>query len=338
MKILKSILILLVVVIIGIFGFSMTIDGKYDSSAQLSMNASPSTIQGIVSDLTTWENWGVWQLSDPTGDYNYSDPASGQGAWYTWAGDSMGSGKLTIMELGENSMATKVEFDGQGESNGYWKFEPREDGTTMVTWGMNGEMGAMGKAMFAIFMGTTDIDGSMDEMAGKDFTGGLANLKVIAENTEMASKIDVEETTVAALDYYSITETLKISEMDSMFFGRMFGELMGYLGPEAGANMTGMPFAIYHKWDPENDETTIEVAVAVNSDMEETERIKKGKTHEGNVLKAVKTGTYETEEEHNGLYAYLQLHGKEMIGSPWEIFATDPTVEEIVVEVYYPVK
>jgi effector-binding domain-containing protein len=127
-------------------------------------------------------------------------------------------------------------------------------------------------------------------------------------------------------------------QIDSVFFGRMFGELMGYLGEDGISTMSGMPFAIYHVWDEENKTAKIEVAIANTSEMPETDRIKKGMTHEGNVLKAVKTGSYETGDEHWGLEAYAELNNKEIVGSPWEIFATDPTVEEIVVEVYYPVK
>ena len=340
MKILKSILILLLVAIVGIIGFSLTIDGEFDSSATVEMNASPATVQSLVSDLTTWEEWGPWVKTDPTTKIEYSDPATGQDAWYTWAGDSIGSGKLTVLELTENSMATKVEFDGMDGGNGYWSFIETEKGTE-VTWGMTGDIGMVGKIFMMIFQGTTDIDGAMDKMAGKDFVMGLDNLKEIAENAEYAeaaSKITVEETIVTSVPYFSITETIAMADIDSVFFGRMFGELMGYMGEDGMTTMAGMPFAIYHVWDEENQSATIEVAIANTSELPETDRIKKGMTHEGNVLKAVKTGSYNTMDEHMGLGAYAEMNGKEIIGNPWEIFATDPTVDEIVVEVYYPVK
>jgi len=337
MKILKSILIVLLVIIVGIIGFSLTIDGAYDSSATLEMNASPTTVNSTVSDLTTWEDWGPWVKTDPTTKLEYSEPAIGKDAWYTWDGDSIGKGKLTVLELTENSMATQIDFDGMGSSNGYWNFTETENGTE-VTWGMTGEMGMMGKVYMLLAEGVTDIDSQMDEMASKDFVEGLESLKAISEMREIAGKISVGETTISAVPYFSITETIAIDAIDSVFFGRMFGELMGYLGEDGISTMSGMPFAIYHVWDEENKTAKIEVAIANTSEMPETDRIKKGMTHEGNVLKAVKTGSYETGDEHWGLEAYAELNNKEIVDSPWEIFATDPTVEEIVVEVYYPVK
>lgn len=340
MKILKSILILLLVVIVGVIGFTFTIDGAFDSSATLEMNVPPTTVKTYVSNLTTWDKWGVWVQSDPTTKLEYSDPASGDGAWYTWDGDSIGKGKLTVLELTENGMTTQLEFDGMDGGNGYWSFSDSEKGSE-ITWGVKGEMGMMGKLYMLFSQGSTDIDGTMDKMAGKDFAQGLDNIKVnleSAKNKEAAAKISIEETTVAAVPYFSITETIAMDALDSVFFDRIFGELMGYMGEEGMATMAGMPFAIYHVWDEENKIAEIEVAIANTSDLPETDRIKKGMTHEGNVLKAVKIGSYDTEDEHMGLYAYSEINNKEIIGSPWEIFATDPTVEESVIEVYYPVK
>ena len=336
MKVLKSILILLLVIIVGLIGFTFTINGDYDASATVEMSASPDLVRNTVSDLTTWEEWGAWVKTDPTTKLAYSDPPTGEGAWYTWAGDSIGEGKLTILELTDTEMKTFIEFGGMGSSNGYWKFDPSENGTE-VTWGIEGKMPMMGKLFMFLMQGVTDVDASMDEMADKEFVEGLESLKDLTTKLQYASDIEVMETTVESVPYFSITTTMPISDMDSAFFANSYGEIMGYLAEDAGAKMVGMPFAIYHEWNEETEMTTVEVAIANTSEKPETDRIKKGMTHGGNALKAVKTGDFNTKAEHEGLYAYSQLNGKEMIGSPWEVFASDPMEGEIVVEVYYPI-
>ncbi len=338
MKILKIILILLVVAIVGIIGYSFTIDGKYDSNATMSIDASPATIIGIVSDLTTWEEWGPWLKTDKDAVITYSANSSGKDAWYTWEGDTVGKGKLTIVSLDEGSMGTFLEFEGMGNSNGYWKFETTDNGTE-VTWGFNGEMDMMGKLYMLFVEGTTDIDGMMDDMAAKDFAEGLENIKKIAELTEKANKVDIEETAVDARAYFSITEEVTQDEAKSPdFYGRLFDELMTYLGPDAGNEMTGMPFAIYHKWDDENNVAIVEVSMPSSSALDGNDRIKKGTTYAGNVLKTVHKDTFNTGDEHVGMSAYAELSNKEIVGSPWEVYTTDPSIEPIIIEVYYPVK
>jgi len=338
MKILKIILIVIIVAIVGIIGFSLTMDGKYDANASITINASPATIQGIVSDLTSWEKWSPWLKTDKDAVITYSENSSGIDAWYTWEGDTVGKGKLTIVALDEASMGTFLEFDGMGNSNGYWEFKPTENGTEVI-WGFNGEMGMMGKVFMLLAQQTTDIDGMMDEMAAKDFTEGLGNLKEMAELQEKANKANVEETTVESRSYFSVTEEITQDEAKSNeFYGRVFGEIIAYLGPDAGSEMTGMPFAIFHKWDSENNQAIIEVSIPSSSVLEGNERIKKGNTYAGKVLKSVHKDSFDTTEKHEGIYAYAELNNLKITGSPWEVYATDPSMEPIVIEVYYPVK
>ena len=66
MKALKGILLVLVLVIVVLLVYIFTIDGKYDVQTTVSMKASPTTVQAIASDLSTWEEWGVWVKNDPT--------------------------------------------------------------------------------------------------------------------------------------------------------------------------------------------------------------------------------------------------------------------------------
>ena len=324
MKILKSILIVLLVIIVGIIGFSLTIDGAYDSSVTLEMNASPTTVNSTVSDLTTWEDWGPWVKTDPTTKLEYSEPAIGKDAWYTWDGDSIGKGKLTVLELTENSMATQIDFDGMGSSNGYWNFTETENGTE-VTWGMTGEMGMIGK-IFMLMSGNTDIDGMMDEMADKDFVQGLDNLKVILEEAEAAKapSYTFEEVNMEAMDIYYVHHELPMSSINSELYGSSYEAIGAYLAEDM-ANMNGMPMAITHDWNEEDGSAVMDIAMPVTSDKPGNDQIIKGTSHVGLVLKGTYYGAY---EEMMPIYlaadAYIKANGYSQNGPVTEIYVTDP--------------
>ena len=150
MKALKGIFLVILLIIVVLVIYIFTIDGKYEVQTTVSMKASPTTVQSIASDLTTWKDWGVWMKQDPTMELSFGEPSSGLDAYYSWKGES-GNGKLTIVGLEEGkSMNTLLEFEGMGNSNGFWKFDATDAGTD-VTWGMSGEFGFMGKA-FMLFM------------------------------------------------------------------------------------------------------------------------------------------------------------------------------------------
>jgi effector-binding domain-containing protein len=343
MKILKSILILLLVIIVGVIGFTFTIDGAFDSSATLEMNVAPNTVQTYVSDLSTWDKWGVWVQSDPSTKLEFSDPASGEGSWYTWNGDSIGAGKLTVLELTDNSMATQLEFDGMDGGNGYWSFNESGEGTE-VTWGVKGEMGMMGKLYMLFSQGSTDIDGSMDQMAGKDFVQGLDNLKVILEEAEAAKapSYTFEEVNMEAMDIYYVHHELPMSSINSDLYGSSYGAIGAYLAEDM-ANMNGMPMAITHDWNEEDGSAVMDIAMPVTSDKPGNDQIIKGSSHAGLVLKGTYYGAY---EDMMPIYmaadAYIKANGYSQNGPVTEIYVTDPGSEpdasKWVTDIYWAVQ
>lgn len=328
MKLLKSIMILLLIIIAGVIGFSLTIDGTFDSSATLDMNVAPKTVQTYVSNLTTWDKWGVWVQSDPSTKLDFSDPADGEGSWYTWDGDSIGKGKLTVLELTKNSMGTQLEFDGMDGGNGYWSFTESSEGTE-VTWGVKGEMGMMGKLYMLFSQGSTDIDGSMDRMAGKDFVQGLDNLKVILEEAEAAKapSFVFEEMTMGAMDIYYVHHELPMSSINSELYDSSYDAIGAYLAEDT-ANMNGMPMAIYANWNEEDSSSVMDIAMPFASNKAGNDQVLKGSSYAGLVIKATHYGPY---EEMMPIYraaeAYMTANGLVQNGPVTEIYVTDPGSE-----------
>ena len=101
---------------------------------------------------------------------------SGRGAQYAWEGNKdVGQGAMEIVDsVTPNKIALKLDFVKPFEAHNTVVFtlEPK-DGTTNVTWAMEGPVPYFAKIIHVF------ID--MDSMVGKDFEAGLANLKTAAE-------------------------------------------------------------------------------------------------------------------------------------------------------------
>ncbi len=331
MKALKIILVILVVIVGGYSAWMATLDSKYAVERTTVINADPETVYATVSDFTTWSEWSKWHKMDPDMKITYHGDSVGEGASYSWDGEISKKGTQTITAAVPNeSLTTHIAFDGMGESDGYWKFEPTEDGQTKVTWGFTGEF----PFFFRVF------GRGMDEQVGGDFEEGLANLKALVEAMPAkAPAVEITMVKVEPMNYYSIAGDVQWNNIKD-FLGNSYGQIMDHLGADA-ANMTMQPFAIYHEWNEEAKMAKMEAGIAATSQKPGTDKIKKGTTHGGSALKAIHVGGYNTEPEHMAMYKYTQDNGIEMVGSPWEVYVTDPGEEpdstKWVTEVYYPV-
>jgi hypothetical protein len=157
--------LLLVVVALG-----ATRPSHYEVSRSLLVQATPEQITPMLTDLHAWNTWNPWDAMEPTSTKEYSDPASGVGAWYTWRGDQTGSGRMEIISISPTRVDYALHFTAPMEDTATVHFDlaPVGDTRTNVTWSMEGEQNLMGR-IFGLFM-------DMDTMIGGDFEQGLTNL------------------------------------------------------------------------------------------------------------------------------------------------------------------
>jgi len=141
-----------------------------------SVKAPPEKIFPLITDLHSWSSWSPWEKKDPAMKRTYSGAPSGKGAEYAWEGNSkVGEGRMEITDVSPPSKVTiKLDFvkPMEGHSIAEFKLEPKGDSTN-VTWTMYGPTAYVAKVI-GIFV-------SMDEMIGKEFETGLANLRTVAE-------------------------------------------------------------------------------------------------------------------------------------------------------------
>jgi len=140
------------------------------------IKAPPEKIFPLINDFRQWGAWSPYEHKDPAMKRTYSGAVRGNGAVYAWEGDkNVGKGRMEILEASAPSkIAIKLDFFTPFEAHNTAEFTmvPQDD-ATRVTWRMHGPASFMAKIMH-VFV-------NIDNMVGKDFEIGLANLKRLAE-------------------------------------------------------------------------------------------------------------------------------------------------------------
>jgi effector-binding domain-containing protein/ribosome-associated toxin RatA of RatAB toxin-antitoxin module len=333
MRILKIILWILLVLFLIFLIVSFFLPGKYNVSRELSINAPAKRIYAQVVDFKKWESWSPWLQQDPTMTFKYNEQTSGVGANYTWTSEDEGGGKQSIKYASPyDTIKTNIIYDGRDPSHGIWTFKSTQKGITMVKWGVSGELGFFSR-IFGLFM---------DGQIGESFEIGWANLKYMVESEKIEEvKFDVYRSTLDSMNFYSITETLPMTEIGPDFFGKNFSKINAYLGKEM-KNSKRPPFAIDHVWDEENRRTTVEVAIPLWSLSEGNEDIKKREMGTTEALFVDYYGPYEfTGKAHQAISEYAEINSIELLEMGMEIFVSDPISEtdtmKWLTKVVYPI-
>jgi len=140
------------------------------------VKAPPEKIFSLINDFHQWGTWSPYENKDPAMKRSYSGAASGKGAIYGWDGNkNVGSGRMEILDTSVPAkIVVKLDFfkPFEGHNTAEFTMLPQGDATN-VAWAMYGPAPFMSKVM-QVFM-------NMDNMIGKDFEIGLANLKSLTE-------------------------------------------------------------------------------------------------------------------------------------------------------------
>ena len=174
---LKKILIALVIIVAGLAVVIALQPATFRVTRTATIAAAPADVFALVNDFRNWDAWSPWAKLDPAMKTSYAGSPSGQGAVYSWVGNSdVGEGSMTIIESQPASRVNiRLEFIKPFASvaDNLFEFAPAAAGTT-VTWTMSGDNNFLSKA-FCLFTG------GMDGMIGPDFEKGLAQMKAVAE-------------------------------------------------------------------------------------------------------------------------------------------------------------
>jgi len=175
---LKTLAIIGVVVVVAIAGILLYAATKPDSfrvQRVVLINAPSDKVFPLINDIKAWTAWSPYEKKDPAMKRTYGAVTAGKGATYAWDGDkNVGQGSIEIVESGPRKILLKLDFVKPFEAHNMGEFllEPKGDSTS-VTWATYGPSPYISKVV-GTFM-------NIDDLIGRDFEKGLADLKAAAE-------------------------------------------------------------------------------------------------------------------------------------------------------------
>lgn len=176
LKIIAVIAVILAVALVAVLALALTKPDTFEVARSAAIEAPPDRIYPLIEDLHRWAAWSPYEVKDPAMTRTFTGSARGVGAIYAWDGNSnVGAGRMEITDAASPTrIVLKLDFfrPFEGHNTGEFTLHPQGDMTT-VTWSMRGPAPLMSKIM-QVFL-------NMDQMIGKDFAVGLANLKSIVE-------------------------------------------------------------------------------------------------------------------------------------------------------------
>ncbi|XIA66309.1 SRPBCC family protein [Bradyrhizobium sp. TZ2] len=176
LEIISIVAVILVIAIAVVLILAATKPNTLRVQRSTSINAPAEHIFPLISDFHQWRTWSPYESKDPAMKRTYGGAESGKGATYAWDGDkNVGSGRMEILDASAPSkIVIKLDFfkPFEGHNTAEFIMLPQDDGTH-VTWVMYGPANFMSR-LIQVFM-------NLDNMIGKDFEAGLANLKKLTE-------------------------------------------------------------------------------------------------------------------------------------------------------------
>jgi uncharacterized protein YndB with AHSA1/START domain len=179
-EIIAIIAVVLAIVVAIVLILAATKPNTFSVQRVTTVRAPPERIFPLINDFHQWGSWSPYENKDPAMKRSFSGAADGKGAVYGWEGNkNVGSGRMEIMDTSKPSkIVIKLDFftPFEGHNTAEFTMLPQGDATSLttnVTWLMHGPAPFMSKVM-QVFI-------NLDNMIGKDFEIGLANLKRLTE-------------------------------------------------------------------------------------------------------------------------------------------------------------
>jgi uncharacterized protein YndB with AHSA1/START domain len=176
LEIIAAVAMILAIAIAAVLILAATKPNKLRVERTATIKAPAETIFPLINDFRKWRTWSPYETKDPAMKRTYGGAESGKGATYAWDGDrNVGSGRMEILDVSApQKIVIKLDFftPFEGHNTAEFTMLPQEDGTH-VTWLMHGPANFMSR-LIQVFI-------NLDNMIGKDFEAGLANLKKVVE-------------------------------------------------------------------------------------------------------------------------------------------------------------
>lgn len=334
MKFLKWLGIIILSLIVLFLVIPVFLSSNYHIERSTSIKKPVGIVFQAATDMNLRKEWDPWIEMEPKAKIKVSITPEVIGSGYSWKGDVIGEGEITILEFVPNELIkSKVHFIAPQNLHAdiLWTFKQNNE-FTEITWAFEGTLSYLNR-WGALFM---------DKSLGASFEKGLENFKTLVEKipdtTGRTGEIKQEH--FDGIKALSIKKKVSMQKLTSNMF-TMYTDLMAYLN-ENDLDISGSPFTIYHPCKEEGF-TLLECALPINTEFEGKDQIKYIELPESNVVIASHFGHFNTAHTtYEAINNYILENNLVTSGTPWEMYITDPTKEfdqsKWETHVYFPVK
>lgn len=294
-----------------------------------------STVFETAIDINQRAEWDPWIELEPDAKIKVHITPEIIGSGYTWKGEIIGEGKITIQEFVPNKLIkSKIKFIAPQsmESDVIWTFT-ETDNISFVTWAFEGSLSYPIEKWSGLFM---------DKFMGPQFEKGLSNFKKLVESLpDMKGRTgEIKEFQFEGLLAVTMKDECDMNKISSKMM-EMYPELMNYL-KNNNTDISGSPFAIYHPCENAG-QTILECGLPINMKLAGEENINFIEIPAGKTIMASHFGHFRSvKTTYEALQKYITENNIEIIGSPWEMYITDPMKEpdqsKWETKVYFPIK
>jgi effector-binding domain-containing protein len=335
MKFLKWLGISLLSIVALLLIIALFLPSNFHVERSIEIEKQISTVFETAIDMNQRAKWDPWIEMEPDAEIKVNITPDIIGSGYTWKGEIIGEGKITIQEFIPNELIkSKIAFIAPQsmDANVIWNFEETDNGT-VITWAFEGSLSYPIEKWSGLFM---------DKFLGPQFEKGLSNFKRFVENLpDMKGRTgEIKEFQFEGLLAVTIKEECSLNKLSSKMMD-MYPELMSYLNKN-NLDISGAPFALYHESENEGY-TLLECGLPINSKIEGENNIEFLEIAATKTIMASHFGHYNTVQlTYNALSDYIIKNDIEIIGTPWEMYITDPMKEpdqsKWETKVYFPIK
>lgn len=216
------------------------------------INAPIDKVFKIVSDFHTWTDWSPWLVAEPEAKVTVRE----DGKFYSWEGDIVGAGEMTIANKVENtSVDIDLMFLKPWKSKAKVSFQMKEEGEGVrLSWDMDSSL------PFFLFW----MKKMTEAFVGMDNERGLTMLKDYTEQGEVPHTMTVKGIQdFGGATYIGIKRDVAIKEISSAM-EEDYTKLMTYVMENHPDKVSGDAFSIYHKWEMVKGQTSYTACVPVS--------------------------------------------------------------------------
>ncbi|PLX10951.1 MAG: hypothetical protein C0597_15900 [Marinilabiliales bacterium] len=285
-------------------------------------------------DMSKRAKWDPWIEMEPDVEMNVTMTPEIIGSGYSWKGEIIGEGIITIKEFIPNEkIKSEIEFIAprSSKSDVIWTFFETENGTK-TTWAFAGSLSYPIEKWMGLFM---------DKMMAPSFERGLNNFKSLVESMPILNGKtgEISEVQFEGIAGITIKEKCSMDRLSSKMID-MYSSLMIYL-KENNEEIAGFPFAVYHPYEEEGY-TMLECGLPVSKKLDGNDLIKYVEIPAGKTIMASHFGHYNSVRlTYDVLQKYIEENSIEITGSPFEMYITDPMKEpdqsKWETKVYFPI-